>query len=959
VSRYNLVVRPQQDSVDISGGSGTLTIYVQNNMGYPLVNFALEAYASDADIAISPAAPKVTNAPTTGDSGSTYDVHYLLPGESQRHILNITRTGSSATLAAEEIKFYVRFDHPDDDSGSRNDQSDRYGDNGSSPSSSNPPGRAVIIKKTTGEIAPASPSFNGDSVSSQARHIVSSSWVDFGDASEEVDGLNHLFQGYCAGRGSYATDNTLSPITSCTGSRNCCAESGGDPATFDAGHCQISGSGSTSKYAWQHLWAAGEIAYRKSHSHVAGHLDIFRERLMCGSDDNHLAFRGFPTFILGYLGADADVQAFLATQAGSGTTSDSAELMARAALFMLTDGASNRSDIEHCLSGSITEHYARMTCAAALRYVDGSTADSTVQTELIERVCWGGRPPERSTETAEGLYAAHLLNLLAWEERGWSRLADDMGGVSFYSVVVDDVPPAAPTGLRCIIGGTLTDPSLRISWDTVLDQDGSTETMGTYTVYRGSAARDAGCTDPMDAACHFTHNDTTDRTYFDPSGLTAGQTYHFTVRATDAAGNVGAWSTPADFSCVAPTPASPPTAVLECSTTPDPPTLDSSSATEVVVTCNCLASTDDGTISCFFNLDGTEQQTASETGTESWNFTSVGEHTIGLRVVDDDGLEGIADQESVVIANGTIQPPTAVVTPATATCSPGDILAFDGSGSSDSDGTIESYAWTFSDDGFTTVGTSASHECDSADFTATLVVTDDDGATGTDFAHVTVDVNEGPNLALVEVGPNPVPTHTDVTGDATGASDPDGIASYAWSFGDGFTSDQRVATHAYTAEGVYEVTLVVTDAATPPASSTDTWAIAVTNTENGSPSCTAATVSPDSGHPPLTVTLNGSGCDDPDGDDLTFAWLVDRGAATYDTANTQHTFETGGSHTVTLTVTDDGLPPMQSPTREFTILVGSHERQIVGGSCTAQPTTPVALLGIAGILVGWRRQRRR
>jgi chitodextrinase len=63
-----------------------------------------------------------------------------------------------------------------------------------------------------------------------------------------------------------------------------------------------------------------------------------------------------------------------------------------------------------------------------------------------------------------------------------------------------------------------------------------------------------------------------------------------------------------------------------------------------------------------------------------------------------------------------------------------DLLAcsFDGTASSDSDGSITSYEWDFGD-GDTATGTTASHTyAASGTYTVTLTVTDDDGATGTD-----------------------------------------------------------------------------------------------------------------------------------------------------------------------------------------------------------------------------------
>jgi PKD repeat protein len=56
------------------------------------------------------------------------------------------------------------------------------------------------------------------------------------------------------------------------------------------------------------------------------------------------------------------------------------------------------------------------------------------------------------------------------------------------------------------------------------------------------------------------------------------------------------------------------------------------------------------------------------------------------------------------------------------------------------------------------------------------------------------------------------PSARTVSVDGTGSSDPEGaIASYAWTFGDGSTASGATATHAYTADGTFTISLTVTD----------------------------------------------------------------------------------------------------------------------------------------------------
>ncbi len=61
---------------------------------------------------------------------------------------------------------------------------------------------------------------------------------------------------------------------------------------------------------------------------------------------------------------------------------------------------------------------------------------------------------------------------------------------------------------------------------------------------------------------------------------------------------------------------------------------------------------------------------------------------------------------------------------------------------------------------------------------------------------------------------------------------------------------------------------------------------------------------PESGEAPLAVAFDASGSSDPDGQVVAYAWeFGDSGSGTG--ASVQHTFDTAGTYTVTLTVTDD------------------------------------------------------
>jgi len=132
---------------------------------------------------------------------------------------------------------------------------------------------------------------------------------------------------------------------------------------------------------------------------------------------------------------------------------------------------------------------------------------------------------------------------------------------------------------------------------------------------------------------------------------------------------------------------------------------------------------------------------------------------------------------------------------------------FDGTGSSDSDGSIVGYDWTFGD-GATATGSTTNHTYDaSGTYTVTLTVTDDGGATGSDSQSVTVDDGiDNPPVASFTF------SCTDLTCDFTDTSTDDGtISAWSWDFGDSTTSTAQNPSHTYAAGGTYTVTLTVTD----------------------------------------------------------------------------------------------------------------------------------------------------
>jgi PKD repeat protein len=135
-----------------------------------------------------------------------------------------------------------------------------------------------------------------------------------------------------------------------------------------------------------------------------------------------------------------------------------------------------------------------------------------------------------------------------------------------------------------------------------------------------------------------------------------------------------------------------------------------------------------------------DENTASGTSVNH-SYRTAGNYNVVLTVTDDEALSDTSTYtlriEELAPPN---QPPVAVIAGPTAG-EVDEVLSFDGSGSSDSDGSIVSYDWRFGD-GSTTSGESVTHSYSSAgDYQVTLIVTDDGGLEGS--ATHSVEVGEG------------------------------------------------------------------------------------------------------------------------------------------------------------------------------------------------------------------------
>ncbi|MCB0208612.1 MAG: PKD domain-containing protein, partial [Anaerolineae bacterium] len=283
-------------------------------------------------------------------------------------------------------------------------------------------------------------------------------------------------------------------------------------------------------------------------------------------------------------------------------------------------------------------------------------------------------------------------------------------------------------------------------------------------------------------------------------------------------------------------------------------------------------------------------------------YDKAGTYTVQLTVIDKDG--GQASSKTQVTVTQSNQPPQAVIK-GSPTGIAGEAVTFNGNNSTDSDGSIISYAWNFGD-GATGSGAKVNHVYNAAGrYQVTLTVTDNGNLTNS----ATVDVE------ISAPAPDPIPPQAVISGATSGlvdavmafsgskSSDSDGtITRYDWDFGDGTTGNGVDVNHTYSASGSYTVKLTVTD-------NTDLSSTAAIEVKIDEP--IQIQIPPEaviggstSGVVNQPMSFDALGSSDADGTIVNYVW--DFGDNRGDNGvEVTHIYEATGSYTVTLTVTDD------------------------------------------------------
>lgn len=366
------------------------------------------------------------------------------------------------------------------------------------------------------------------------------------------------------------------------------------------------------------------------------------------------------------------------------------------------------------------------------------------------------------------------------------------------------------------------------------------------------------------------------------------------------------------------------------------------------ITFDGTASSDiDGSIANYsWDFDGDGDPDASQS-IATHVFAAPGTFGVSLTVVDDTGNLDTLTRSIIVGESGqsttevtpSIQPPIASFQISPATPAPEQLIQLNGTSSLDLDGTIVAFAWDFDEDALidSTAPIAEISYASTGTYNITLTVTDNDGNTDTITQSVSVTGESQPpengenpqnppdDQALVEGAVPPIadfaflPVNPDAGAimlfNATLSTDPDGeIASYSWDFDADGEADSfaAIVDHSFAEDGVYPVTLTVTD----DSGSSDALTLSVIVGAGESeaeealplsiPPIAAIDYTPENPQTGSVVVFNATRSTDADGQVESYAWDFDNDEIIDSTAAiAEFVFLTVGTQDVSLTVTDN------------------------------------------------------
>ncbi len=336
--------------------------------------------------------------------------------------------------------------------------------------------------------------------------------------------------------------------------------------------------------------------------------------------------------------------------------------------------------------------------------------------------------------------------------------------------------------------------------------------------------------------------------------------------------------------------------------------------------------------------------TTSSDPIASYRFPAPGTFTIRHVVRDDSGHRCDLATENVTVAvNG--QP--VAVAGEDRRIAIGEVTTLDGSQSSDREGPLTSFSWTFGDRTGAADAVATHAYDDPGTYVAVLGVNDLSGVgNATAFDRVTIIVNDPP---VAEAGGDQSLAVGQVASlVAFGSRDRDGtITRYDWDFGDGSRGEGATPEHAFAAPGLYTVRLTVTDdSGTSTAATSDELTVRV----NAPPVAVAgADRALAVGE---AVEFDGSASRDEDGAIRLYRWEFGDGTGTVrylSTATVTHVYRAPGTYTVRLDVTDDSGLANSAASDTLTVVVNDAPVADAGANRSAAIDEVIAFSADASV----------
>ncbi len=270
-------------------------------------------------------------------------------------------------------------------------------------------------------------------------------------------------------------------------------------------------------------------------------------------------------------------------------------------------------------------------------------------------------------------------------------------------------------------------------------------------------------------------------------------------------------------------------------------------------------------------------------------YSSAGTFNVVLTTEDAGSPQQTATfQQSITVSSPPPPPLTASFTYSPASLQVGQQVTFSGTASG---GTAPySFAWSFGDGGLSTVNPTSHSYSTPGSFTVTLTATDSDGVNASSSQIIVVASTFTVGFAYSPAGPE---ADQPVTFTAT-QSGGVGNVSFSWDFGDNSSSTEDPVTHIYTTSGSFLVSVTATDA--DGVSTTSTQTVSVVASLGAS-----LTFSPSSPHAGdnIIFVASATGGVQP----FNYSWSFGD-STTGSGSSVSHIYQSDGSYTVILTVTD-------------------------------------------------------